>query len=316
MTITHQRAGIAVGMCTYKRLASLQRTLQHTAEAIAHLGQPVQVIVVDNDGQDPAVGAAVLASAEKFGLKIHYVVEPAPGISAARNAIFAKAEELGVRFLAMIDDDEWPLPEWLVELLRTQATTGAVVVGGPVRPIFPDWASPLRRYARYWSVEPQFLDNKPFVFCSCNFMIDLQAIANEPRPLFDEVYGLSGGGDTAFFRKLFLNGCPMAWSESALLEEEVPDSRASFAWMRKRRFRVGNHMARLEISEDNWKAWRRTLGLTARLTIYPWLRREPESPFVGWLLEFEKVRGRYASHIGSTFVEYARPQAPGEKACG
>lgn len=307
---------VAIGMCTYKRVDSLMRTLAHCADAVATLGHVVPIIVVDNDGTDPAVGERVRAWAAQAGQTVHYLIEPTPGISAARNAIFTQADALGVRFLAMIDDDEWPSPQWLVALLATQSQTGAVVVGGPVRPVFPDSASHLRRYARYWSVQAQLLNGKPFVFCSCNFLIDLQAIAQEPRPLFDDAFGLSGGGDTAFFRKLFFNNHPMSWTEDAWLYEEVPAARASFKWMRQRRYRVGNHAVRLEsMGSIKGKSFLKTLGLTVRLGIYPLLQREPESPWVGWLLEFDKVRGRYASHFGRTFVEYGRSPSASQKAC-
>lgn len=308
--------GLAVGLCTYKRLPSLERLLQHIVEAGKQLPRQPAVIVVDNDGADPAVEQSVRAFAVRSGLSVTYRVEATPGISAARNAVFDEAGKLGVRFVAMIDDDEWPSPEWLSALLKEQAGSGAAVVGGPVRPVFPDSAASLRQYARYWSVDRQLLHGKPFVFCTCNFLIDMQAIANEPRPLFDEEFGLSGGGDTVFFRKLFFGGHAMSWTEAAWINEEVPQSRASFKWMRQRRFRVGNHAVRWESLDGGaLRSIAKTVGITLRLPLYPLFRREPESPMVGWLLEYDKVRGRWASHFGDVFVEYARPVKPGERVC-
>lgn len=308
--------GLAVGLCTYKRRVSLERTLEHIAVAAKAVATPPVVIVVDNDGDDPLVEQSVLAFGAASGLAVRYRVERTPGISAARNAIFDEAGKTGARFMAMIDDDEWPSPQWLAELLKAQAEQGAVVVGGPVRPVFPDDAAQLRRYSRYWSVDKQFLQGKPFVFCTCNFLIDLQAIAAVPRPLFDEEFGLSGGGDTVFFRGLFFAGHAMAWADAAWINEEVPASRASFKWMRQRRFRVGNHAVRWEsLGGGALRSIAKTLGITLRLAVYPLFRREPESPMVGWLLEYDKVKGRWASHFGDVFVEYARPAKPGEKVC-
>jgi glycosyltransferase involved in cell wall biosynthesis len=310
------RTGLAVGLCTYKRRTSLERTLAHVAIAAKALDSPPCVIVVDNDGQDPEVRQSVERFATESGLAVHYLVEPKPGISAARNAIFDQAETLRVRFVAMIDDDEWPSREWLAALLAEQAATSASVVGGPVRPVFPANSAGLQRYARFWSVDRQYLQGKPFVFCTCNFLIDMQAVAGMPRPLFDEEFGLSGGGDTVFFRSLFFAGHPMAWTDVAYVHEEVPPARASFAWMRQRRYRVGNHAVRWESIESRGRSLAKTIGLAARLPIYPLLRREPEMPFVGWLFEYDKLRGRMASHLGDVFVEYGRASAPGEKACG
>ena len=307
---------LVVGVCTYKRRASLERLLNHVAISAHHSSYKITIIVVDNDGSDPEVEKTIRQFTIRSGVTTRYRIEVAPGISAARNAVFEEAHIIGAQLMAMIDDDEWPPANWLTALLRTQAATNAVVVGAPVHPVFPTDAQGLQKYARYWSVEKQFLNGKPFVFCTCNFLIDLRAIANESRPLFDDAFGLSGGGDTVFFRKLFFAGHAMAWAESAWIFEEVPPSRAAFSWLRTRRFRVGNHAVRWESLDGGAiRSFAKTVGLTMRLLIYPVLRREPESPWVGWLLEFDKVRGRWASHAGEMFVEYARPVALGEKSC-
>jgi len=307
----------AVGLATYKRPAGLARVIDHIGKAAQHLGVPVDLIVADNDGSDPAIAALARDHAERAGLVLHFVVEPTPGIAAARNAVFDRATEIGTRFLAMIDDDEWPAQDWLVALAACRLQTGAHIVGGPVSPVFPADRQSLQALARWWSVQPQMLNGKPFVFCTCNFLIDLDAIRAVPRPLFDPAFGLSGGGDTVFFRGLFFKGHPMAWAETALVYEEVPPSRASLSWMRTRRFRVGNHAGTWETRDrGRLKATLKTMALTLRLGIYPLLRREPEAWAVGWLLEMEKVRGRWDAHRGSLFMEYARPGAPAnEKSC-
>jgi succinoglycan biosynthesis protein ExoM len=306
-----------VGLATYKRPEGLVRVIDHIGVSAQKLGQPVELIVVDNDGSDPAIAALASEHAQSAGLILHFIIEPTPGIAAARNAAFNRAFEIGARFMAMIDDDEWPSEDWLVELDKKRVETGAHIVGGPVTPVFPQEHKALERIARWWSVQPQMLEGKPFVFCTCNFLADLGALQDVPRPLFDPQFGLSGGGDTVFFRGLFFSGHPMAWADEALVYEEVPLSRASLKWMRTRRFRVGNHAATWETRDQGKvKAIVKTLGLSARLAIYPLLGREPEARGVGWLLEMEKIRGRWDAHSGALFVEYGRPDAPAhEKSC-
>jgi succinoglycan biosynthesis protein ExoM len=306
-----------VGFCTFKRPQGLSRLIDHIGVAAQRFGQPVALVVVDNDGNDPAVRALAEERASAAGLPLYFVIEQTPGIAAARNAVFARAVAEGARFIAMIDDDEWPSPEWLVALDAERARTNAHVIGGPVTPVFPDNAKSLERIARWWSVERQFLDGKPFVFCTCNFLVDLQAIRDMPRPLFDPKFGLSGGGDTVFFRSLFHAGHPMSWTDEARVFEEVPPSRASVAWMRTRRFRVGNHAVNWEMLDNGrMRTLGKTLGLTARLAIYPLLGREPEARLAGWMFEAEKVRGRWNAHRGALYMEYARNEgAAGEKAC-
>jgi len=307
---------VAVGLCTYKRPQGLARALDHIAVTIANLDRPVSIIVVNNEANDTKVEPLVRAFSSRTGIEVHYETEPTPGISAARDAIFARADAIGVRWLAMLDDDEWPTPQWLRELLETQTRTQASVVGGPVEPVFPEGQERLKRLARYWSVGPYWLQGRPFVYCTCNFLIDLWALRGRPRPLFDAAFGLSGGGDTVFFRGLFFDGLAMAWAPQAIMLEDVPPSRASIAWMRTRRFRVGNHAVQWETRDAGAaRTAIKTLGLIARLAIYPLLRREPESMLFGWLFEVDKVRGRIASHLGAGVVEYARPDQPPTKAC-
>ena len=296
---------LAVGLCTFRRLEYLERSLKHVLNACAVWGQHAHVIVVDNDGTDPQVRACVERFQGQGQVSLHFSIETLPGIAAARNAVFARAEALGVRYLAMLDDDEWPEPQWLVELMAEHKRTGAVVVGGPVQPHFPVSRKQFERLARYWSVERQWLYGKPFVFCTCNFLVDLLAIRAEPRPLFDAAFGLSGGEDVVFFRRLFFQGHSMAWNQQARVHEEVPLDRASLSWMRRRRFGVGFNAVRWERMNGALRALAKTLGLTLRLPIYPLMGREPESRWVGWLLEAEKVRGRYAAHLGGSLQQYA-----------
>jgi succinoglycan biosynthesis protein ExoM len=309
---------IAVVVCTYKRPRGLARVLEALDAAALGAPLPVTCVVVDNDGGDPEVGHVVESARARVAYSIVHVVERTPGISAARNRAIAETDRLGATYVAMLDDDEWPTPGWLAALVASQRKTGAAVVGGPVAPEFPGEQGHLTRYARYWSVLPQVLEGKPFVFCSCNFLVHVPQLADVPRPLFLEEFGLTGGGDTAFFRGLFYRHKAMAWADDALLYEEVPKSRASLEWMRFRKYRVGNHAVRWEsLTKSRPKVLAKTLGLCVRLPIYPLFRREPESPLVGWRLELEKVRGRVSAHLGRDVVEYARtPPAPGmAKAC-
>jgi succinoglycan biosynthesis protein ExoM len=109
----------------------------------------------------------------------------------------------------------------------------------------------------------------------------------------------------------------MAWADNAGVFEDVPPSRASLSWMRTRRFRVGNHAATWETRDQGRiRAIAKSLGLTARLVIYPLLNREAEARWLGWLLEFEKIRGRWNAHQGMLFMEYARSDtSPLAKSC-
>lgn len=293
------RLGVAV--CTYRRPEGLARLLAALPAGLAGAPDAPVVLVVDNDGADPRV-AETVAAAE--GLNVRLVVEPAPGISAARNRAFAEAEAAGITTLALIDDDEWPEPGWLAALLARRAETGASVVGGVVLPELPE---ALARWRRFWSVLPQVRNGRPFVHATSNVLFDLAALRDLPRPLFADAHGLSGGGDVVFFSRLFERGVAMTWAEDAVVRETVPPERASVAWLARRRRRVGNHMVMdEERRQGRLRPVLKTAGLIARLPVYPLLGREPEAPVLGWRMEAAKLGGRIAAHRGLRSYEYAR----------
>ncbi len=308
---------IVVAVCTYKRPDFLSRLL----ESFETLRAPKDCafVVVDNHGEDPAVGDLVSGFEARTGRAAHYVVEREPGISAARNACFAKARELGAQTIAMLDDDEWVTPDWLEALLRTRDQSGAKVVGGPVRPVFSEARRALDRHARFWSVEREFLHGKPFVFCTCNFLLEMDAVAFLGETPFDPEFGITGGGDTVFFRQLANAGAPMAWAEDAYIYEEIPDSRASVKWLRQRRYRMGNVAFRWEQetpAPGDMDPRLKTVLAILRLPFYPLMSREKSDRLLAWLLEFDKVRGRAAAQFGSRYSEYSRPDAGAPaKAC-
>ncbi|KQR80216.1 glycosyltransferase family 2 protein [Sphingomonas sp. Leaf343] len=307
---------IAVAVCTYKRPDGLARLLNAFVDL--RLTGEAAFIVVDNDGNDPGVPALIDDFRQRVPHDVLYVVEKEPGISAARNAAFRTARAAGATTLAMLDDDEWPAPDWVEALLRERDRTGAKIVGGPVTPVFSAANASLDRNARFWSVEREFLNGKPFVFCTCNFLIEMDAVAILGAEPFDAEFGITGGGDTVFFRKLFNAGVPMAWAEDARLHEEIPDSRAGIKWLRQRRYRQGNAAVRWEQEaavDNDISPWARTLAIVARLPVYPFVSREKSDRMLAWLLEFDKLRGRIAAHRHRHYQEYRRDGAPDNKAC-
>lgn len=315
---------LAIAACTYKRPDYLERLL--TAFARLRIPrdtgsgepEPVVFVIVDNDGNDPAVGDLVARLAGGLPGPIDYVIEREPGISAARNSAFATARRLGAQWLAMLDDDEWPPEQWLEALYAERDRSRASVVGGPVRPVFPDNRRDLDRHARFWSVESIMLQGKPFVFCTCNFLIELAVTDFLGDTPFDPAFGITGGGDTVFFRSLFARGVRMSWSEDAWISEEIPASRASVKWLRQRRYRAGNVAYRWEREHPlrgEWPPAVKNFILAARLPFYPLVSRERSDRMLAWMLEYDRVRGRLAAQFGSHYAEYSRPGTASPKAC-
>jgi succinoglycan biosynthesis protein ExoA len=297
---------LGLAICTYRRPEGLQRLLAALPSACAGAAERILVLIVDNDGSDPRVEAI----AQRAALEVRLFVETRPGISAARNRAVAEAEVAGITQLAMIDDDEWPEPGWLAGLLARQTETGAVVVGGLVEADFSGTNWVPEHLRRFWSVQPQVRDGRPFVHTTGNVLLELARLRDVDRPLFDDRFGLSGGGDLVFFSRLFRLGMPMAWAEKSFVKEEVPPDRGSLNWIRRRKYRVGNHMVVDELIRlGSIVPLLKTIGLLVRLPVYPVLNREPGARLAGWSLEVAKIRGRLAAHRGIHAVEYARDGA-------
>jgi GT2 family glycosyltransferase len=125
---------ITVVVCTRERPAALARTLDSL------LGQrypSMRVLVVENAPVGDAT-AEVVRSAARRG-PVDYLVEPAAGLSRARNrAVRAASGEI----LAWIDDDEVADPHWLAEVARALADhPAAAVVSGVIVPAALDTAA-------------------------------------------------------------------------------------------------------------------------------------------------------------------------------
>ena len=217
--------------------------LRHLLETLAKLVQrpDVMVLVADNDGED-AGGTAVVQALQRDGypLPLTLLPVPEPGLCAVRNAICETAmADPAMRFIAMIDDDEWPQPGWLDALLACQAQVGADVVAGPVDFHFtakpPRWAQQtlvFRPEQRAWGATGM-------LWASNNLLVNRRALQMVARPWFDARFNRSGGEDLDFLTRLREAGARFAWAPDARVSEWVPPERARLSWVLKRMWRIG-----------------------------------------------------------------------------
>jgi glycosyltransferase involved in cell wall biosynthesis len=225
---------VAVCACTYLRPRGLERLLGGLAAVEPPEGVAVEVVIVDNDAA--ASGRPVVDGARPgFPFPLRYVVEPERGIVAARNAAVAAAD--GADAVAFLDDDEWPSPRWLAELVRVGEAAGASVVTGTVEPVFdvepPSWVRRGRFFER-----PRHADGERITYArTSNVLIEGAALAAHSPPFVDT--GSDGGEDTHLFRRLHLEGRPIVWADDATVYESVPASRVTPRWIVLRQYRYG-----------------------------------------------------------------------------
>jgi succinoglycan biosynthesis protein ExoM len=230
---------------TFRRPQGLAKALSRL-DAL-QIDADVSILVAENDpdgGQGTDI-VRVLAPGHRFEIGCIDVAKR--GVSAVRDALFAAALAVPeVEFVALLDDDEWPEPQWLQELLAMQQRTGADIVGGTLLPAFatsaPAWAACFELYRQEQPDGPSDM-----VWGTCNALLT-RAILERTGPVwFDPALGLTGGEDMEFFARAKAIGARFAWAAAAVLHEDVPESRVRPDWIFRRSFRIGSTNALVQL---------------------------------------------------------------------
>ena len=232
---------VAVAIITCKRPTGLEKLLS----ALMRLEFPdfsdirLRIIVVEN-GEKLEVEGQV-ESFRAAGLDIIYAHESTPGISYARNRAMDIALPCG-EYMAFIDDDEYPSPNWLNALLGCALSCQAQVVRGPVVPVFPVEAPKWVEVGGFFKRKRHPSGTAVSYGASNNILIK-SSLLREDGLRFDHRFALTGGEDTFFFMQLQLRtGVKVIWSDEAIVFEDVPMSRISESWLARRACREGSNM--------------------------------------------------------------------------
>lgn len=227
---------VSICVATYKRPEGLKRLIQglDQLEFRAVPTPDIEIVIVDND----AIGSArsiceTMGSQIRWTLK--YDVESEPGVTYARNRSIANASE-NFSFIAIIDDDEVPDPQWLDQLLKVQAEYDADIVRGPVHPHFehdstPEWIKKGKFFEPY-SYETGHALNVAF---TNNVLIKKECL-KDINPIFDHRFALKGGEDAHLFMRLSRDHCKIVWAKEAKVFEWIPLSRTNLNWLIRRNF--------------------------------------------------------------------------------
>lgn len=242
-TIHNETPNVSVCICTYQRPGWLRQTLD-SVRANPEPAESIEVIVVDND---PAASAAETVANFQLsnGISAQYYHETTRSISAARNKALKEAKG---KWIAFIDDDELATENWLENLLIAADQHNADVVFGPVIPLYD-------RLTPAWIVTGAYFDRKRLSTGTKvswhdartgNALIKRESVPNLETS-FSDKFGLTGGGDTVFFRGLEQIGVNMIWCDEAVVYEHVPLARCTPKWLLARAFRLGQTWARVEL---------------------------------------------------------------------
>jgi succinoglycan biosynthesis protein ExoM len=236
---------VVIAIPTFRRPDQLAHLL--TALAALKDAPRRHVVLADNDaaGQAGIARAAEMAAAG-YALPIDSFVVAEKGLCTVRNALLARALEVpGMTHVAMIDDDEWPDPQWLAALLRQMAATGADVVAGPVLSHFqgrrPAWAGE----TLVFRPEQRPAGRTDMLWGSNNLIVSRACLERSGPPWFDPAFNATGGEDVDLFTRWRKEGRIFAWAPDAPVNEWVPPERAQLGWVMRRMWRIGGTDVRI-----------------------------------------------------------------------
>lgn len=236
---------IDICVCTFRR-PELAATLRSIAALDLPAGFSVGIVVADND-DEPSAEPLVERLASEIRLPVRYRHFPARNISVARNGCL---EVSRARYIAFIDDDETATPQWLSQLMATLEREEADAVLGPVRAVYGNEAPTWMKAGDFHSTFPVWVKGAIRTGYTCNVLLQMDAPSIAGRR-FSLARGQSGGEDTEFFDAVTRDGGRIGFAAHAWVEEIVPPARATFGWLARRRFRVGQthgHLLRGRLS--------------------------------------------------------------------
>lgn len=304
---------IAVTVATHLRAAMLRELLDGLAAMAIPEGVVASLVIVDNDAAGSA-RAVVDSMRATHPLPLQYEIEPERNIALARNRGVSMALAAGADFVAFIDDDEVPDPQWLDQLVRTIRATGAGVATGPVIAHFPAdvdaWArihDPFTRHRHIASGSEVPTAETANALVACPLLRAL-------HPPFDPTFGPAGGSDSLFFLRARLAGARIVWADRAVVRETIPSRRASIRWLAQRAFRVGNCGVFVERNALPLRVWAPLRLAKTAAHFAAGLALLIAAPFGGGRTWFAALRrlgltaGALSALFGYRYFEYGRSE--------
>jgi glycosyltransferase involved in cell wall biosynthesis len=259
-------------------------------------GFSYSIVVVDNDNN--LSGKPVFSEVEKkYKENIVYISEPERSISLARNAAVRNAKG---KYIAFIDDDEFPDPDWLLNLYTTIEKYNIDGVLGPVLPHFENDPPP-------WIVRSKILERKSFktgevipIFKytrTGNVLLKRNLFKNE-EDYFDKKYGLTGGGDAVFFKRMMAKGKTFVWNNEAIVYETIPLERQKRLYYVKRAFTRGMGDAQASPSFFNFDTVKSVIAFLLYTPLLPFLLLMSHNHFMRYLIKDCDHAGKLLAYCG------------------
>jgi succinoglycan biosynthesis protein ExoM len=233
-----RRPHVAITACTVDRPDGLRHLLDGLSRlTFVRTPEPqITIVIIDNSSHGQAEDI-VAAHRALLRWPIVYRHEPRRGLVHARNAQL-DAAPASADWLAMIDDDETPVPQWLESLLAVAHEHDAQLVGGPVTPAYVERPPAWVVQSGFYEIAP-VADGTPIErLYTNNALVSLDAVRRHGWR-FDMAFNVTGGEDEHFFSRAIAAGLKAVSAHDAEVIETVQPGRATLAWLLRRFFRNG-----------------------------------------------------------------------------
>ena len=239
---------IAICVATYKRPSMLKACLSSIVSLNCPEGYKFIVIIVDNDIEQSGKTTVENASAD-FTNQLYYAVETERGIASARNRLLNEALSYNADLIAFLDDDEFPIQDWLSKLLWSLEKYNADVVTGPVVSLSVDGAL-------ISSTEKKYLTGQKPRKVSTNNVLFKNSLIKSGEIRFDLKLNFTGGEDFEFFGRSSAMGNSHVWVDEAIIYETIPAERTTKKYLFFRHFTGAiNNVIQYRFNNGTFKTW-------------------------------------------------------------
>ncbi len=229
---------LSVCIPTYKRPEMLEHLLDRLLECNIDnsLISSVVVIIVDNDPERSAeiVPPRFTGTNVNHTFEIRYFSYPVKGLSNVRNELIKRVIEENADYMLFMDDDEYPHPDWLNEMLKTLINNNADMVRGPVVPVFEEG---IPASIRFWFKRKDYRNNEKIKKLATGNLIIKTETLKKLKVRFDERFNFTGSEDAYFGMQMHEKGASLYWTNRAMVYEFVPRDRTKLSWLMKRKHR-------------------------------------------------------------------------------
>lgn len=289
--MTEPTPHISVCICTYKRPNLLKRLLHELNHQETGGQFTYSIVVSDNDHLESA-RPIVAKFVQDSSVPMRYCVEPQQNIALTRNRAIENAKG---DYVAFIDDDEFPVKDWLQKLFKACNNYGADGVLGPVKPFF-DQEPP------QWLIRGRFCERAEHPTGTViewpeartgNVLLKSQILTDMREP-FRRQFG-SGSEDTDFFRRMVEGGRIFKWCNEAVVYEVVPPTRWKRSYLFKRALLRGQNQAHLA---GFYSVTKSLIAVPLYAILLPFLLIFGQTLFVKYLIKLLDHAGKLLAVFG------------------